>query len=195
MFLAVTVDAAHPLLEPYGIPGDVDVDEHVAELEVDPLAGRLGRHQDLSLLLELTLGVDAGARRVAVADLHPAVNLRDRQAPLAELAQRPAVLAVAREVIQRVLVLGEEQQLHLGVGECTDLGQNAAELRELGADSPASSAAAWVIRADSRAMSSRSAAGSIEMTSFSSLERRSACSSSGSSSKSSGMRLSIRCLR
>ena len=62
--------------------------KHPAELEVDPLAGRLGRHQDLGLLLELPLGVDAGARRVAVADLHPAVDLRDRQPPLAELAQR-----------------------------------------------------------------------------------------------------------
>ena len=117
VLLAVAVDAAHPLLQPHRVPGDVHVHEHVAELEVDPLAGRLGRHQDLGLLLELALGVDAGARRVAVADLHPAVDLGDRQPPLAELAERPAVLAVAREVIERVLVLGEEQQLRLGVGE------------------------------------------------------------------------------
>ena len=81
------------------------------------------------------------------------------------------------------------------VVEDTDLGQDAAELGELGADSSASRPRAWVIRADSRAMSSRSTAGSTEMTSFSSLARRSACSSSGRSSKSSGMRRSIRCRR
>ena len=88
VLLAVAVDAAHALLQPHGVPGDVEVDHEPAELEVDPLAGRLGRDQDLGLLLELALGVDAGARRVAVADLHPAVDLRDRQSPLAELAER-----------------------------------------------------------------------------------------------------------
>ena len=57
------------------------------------------------------------ARRVAVADLHAAVDLRDGQAPLAQLAERPAVFAVAGEVVERVLVLGEDEQLHLRVVE------------------------------------------------------------------------------
>ena len=70
-----------------------------------------------AVLAELALGVDAAARRVAVADLHAAVDLRDRQAPLAELAERPPVLAVAGEVVERVLVLGEDEQLHLRVVE------------------------------------------------------------------------------
>ena len=34
-----------------------------------------------------------------------------------ELAQRPAVLAVAGQVVERVLVLGEDEQLHLRVAE------------------------------------------------------------------------------
>ena len=66
------------------------------------------------------------ARRVAVADLHAAVDLRDRQAPLAELAERATVLAVASEVVERVLVLGEDQQLHLRVGEDPLLGEDLA---------------------------------------------------------------------
>ena len=117
LLLAVAVDAAHALLEADGIPGDVVVDHEPAELEVDAFARRLGGHQDLAVLAELALGVDARARRVAVADLHAAVDLRDGEAPLAELAQRPAVLAVAGQVVERVLVLGEDEQLHLRVGE------------------------------------------------------------------------------
>ena len=66
---------------------------------------------------------DAG--RVAVADLHAAVDLGERQAPLAQLAERAAVLAVAGQVIERVLVLGEDEQLHLRVVEDALLGQHA----------------------------------------------------------------------
>ena len=40
-----------------------------------------------------------------------------RQSPLAQLAERPAVPAVAGEVVERVLVLGEDEQLHLRVVE------------------------------------------------------------------------------
>ena len=123
------------LFQPDGVPGDVEVDHEPAELEVDSFAGGLGRDQNLSRLLELALGVDARAGRVAVADLHAAVNLRDDQSPLAELAERATVLAVAREVIERVLVLGEDQQLHLRIVEDAVLGEDAAELGELGCTS------------------------------------------------------------
>ena len=47
VLLAVAVDAAHPLLQPHRVPRDVVVDHEPAELEVDPFARRLGRHQDL----------------------------------------------------------------------------------------------------------------------------------------------------
>jgi hypothetical protein len=46
-----------------------------------------------------------------------AVNLSHRQAPLPQLASRPVVAAAAGEVIERVLVLGEDEQFHVGVGE------------------------------------------------------------------------------
>ena len=113
VLLAVAVDAADPLLQADRVPGDVEVDHHPAELKVDAFAGRLGGHEHLGCLLELPLGADAGARHIAVADLHAAVDLRDRQPPLAELAQRALVPAIADEVVQGVLVLGEHQQLHL----------------------------------------------------------------------------------
>ena len=113
VLLAVTVDAADALFQADGVPGDVEVDHQPAELQVDAFAGGLGGNQHLGRFLELALGVDARARRVAVADLHAAVDLRERQAPLAELAQRALVAAVAGQVVEGVLVLGEDQQPHL----------------------------------------------------------------------------------
>ena len=129
--LAVAVDAAHPLFEPDGVPGDVVVDHEPAELEVDAFARRLGGHQDLGLVAELLFRIDAGAGCVAVADLHAAVDLRDGKPPLAELAQRTAFLAVGGEVVQRLLVLGEDQELHLRVLEDAVGGQHLAELDQL----------------------------------------------------------------
>ena len=42
VLLAVAVDAAHALLQPVGVPGQIPVDHHLAELEVDAFASRLG---------------------------------------------------------------------------------------------------------------------------------------------------------
>ena len=75
-------------------------------------------------------------RRVAVADLHPAVDLGDGEAPLPELAERAAVLAVADEEVERVLMLGEEQELLRRVGEEALVFENALELGELRLDFP-----------------------------------------------------------
>ena len=47
--LADAVDAPEALLEPVGIPGQVVVDHQVGALEVDALAGGVGRQQDLHL--------------------------------------------------------------------------------------------------------------------------------------------------
>jgi hypothetical protein len=77
LFLAVAMDAAHALFQAHRVPGDVVVDHQPAELEVDTLAGGLGGDQHLGGFAELALGENAGAGRVAVADLHAAVDLRD----------------------------------------------------------------------------------------------------------------------
>ena len=99
LFLAVTVDAAHALLQPHRVPRDVVVDHQPAELQVDAFARGFGGDEDLAGLAELALGVDAGAGRVAVADLHAAVNLRHGQAPFAQLcrAGRPSLPSAQRK--------------------------------------------------------------------------------------------------
>ena len=78
LFLPVTVDAPHALLQPDGIPRNVVIDHEPAKLQVDAFARRLGRNQYLGALAEFPLGANAGARRVTVADLHAAVDLGDR---------------------------------------------------------------------------------------------------------------------
>src|SRR5690606_5928275 len=100
-------------------------------LEVDAFASGLGRDEHLAVLAELTLGVDARVRRVAIADRHAAVDLRHRETPLAELAERAAIASVAREIVQGVLVLGEDEQLHPRVLEDVLLVQDLAELLQL----------------------------------------------------------------
>ena len=64
--LANAVDTPEPLFKPGRVPGQVVIDHQPAELEVDPLAGRLGRDADLLLGAELLLGassVRAGSSR------------------------------------------------------------------------------------------------------------------------------------
>ena len=104
--LAIAVDAAHPLLQPVGVPGDVVVEEDVADLEVDPLARRLRGHQDLDrALAELLLGVEPRAGLVARAGLHPAVDGPDREAPVPEPAD---------EMVEGVAELREDEQALAG---------------------------------------------------------------------------------
>ena len=122
--LAVAVDAAHPLLEAVRVPGDVVVEEDVADLEVDALARGLGGDQNLDLAFaELLLGVEARARLVARARLHAAVDAADAEAP---------GLEATHEVVERVLELGEEEQALVRVVEEAFLLEQRLELRELG---------------------------------------------------------------
>ena len=109
------VDAAHALLEPVRVPRDVVVDHQVAELEVDALAGRLGRHHDLGPLPELLLCGDA------LAQLHPAVDQGDVEVG-AELLD---------EVVERVLVLGEDEELLARVVAQAFLGHDVEQLVQL----------------------------------------------------------------
>jgi hypothetical protein len=69
-------------------------------LEVDTVTGGFRRNQDLGGLAEFTLGIDATSRHVAIADLHPVVDLRDGEPPLDESSERPLILPVTREKIQ-----------------------------------------------------------------------------------------------
>ncbi len=105
VLLPVAVDAAHALLKPVGVPGDVVVDHQRAELQVDALARRLGGDHDLGYIAEGVLGLDAGVHH------HRAVNGHDLVAPLDQLAQGSSLPSVSRQVVERVLELGEDQEL------------------------------------------------------------------------------------
>ena len=103
------MDAAHPLLEPVGVPGDVVVEEDVAALEVDALAGGLGGDENLDgAVLELLLGVEPrpGSSREPVFML-----------PWMQPTRKPHARELLDEVVERVLELGEDQQPLVGMVE------------------------------------------------------------------------------
>ena len=126
LLLEVAVDAAHALLQAHRIPGNVVVDHEPAELEVDAFARRLGCRHDLAAFTELALRIDPAAGRVAVADLHAAVNLG--------YGQMPFVPHFLDEVIERVLMLREDQELHLRIFEDALLREYFTQFPELGFD-------------------------------------------------------------
>jgi hypothetical protein len=82
LLLTVAVDTAHPLFKADRVPGDIVVDHQPAELKIDAFARRFGCHEDLVGFPELAFGANAGTRRIAIADLHPAVNLSHGEVPL-----------------------------------------------------------------------------------------------------------------
>ena len=99
--LADAVDAAEALLDAVGVPGQVVVHHQVGALEVDALAGGVGgqQHLHLGVVLERLL------RLHALLAAHAAV---DHDHGLLTAEQRgDAVL----KIVQRVAVLGEEDQL------------------------------------------------------------------------------------
>ena len=69
LLLTVTVDSAHALLQPNGIPRDVIIDHQPAELEIDTFTSGFGGDEHLGRLAKLALGENARAGRVAVANL------------------------------------------------------------------------------------------------------------------------------
>ena len=116
--LAVAVDAAHALLQPRRVPGNVVIHHQPAELQVDALAGGVGGDQI------------AGAVRppkalhllLALGPRHAAVELRDPP-------REPEPLQAADQVIDRVAVLAEDQPLLVGVAP---VFEHLAQLLELG---------------------------------------------------------------
>ena len=111
--LADAVDAAEPLLQAGRVPGQVIVDHQPAELEVDPLACRFGRHADLFFGPELLLGAFPLVRVHAAVDLAGGVT--------------PAFQRLT-QVIQRIAVLGEDEQLAPPVAQFLEFGPLQASL-------------------------------------------------------------------
>ena len=100
VFLADTVDAADPLFELHRIPGNVVVDHHVAELQVQPLAAGVGRHQKAGRAGERTLHVRA------LVQSHRSVEADYREAAV---GQKPAQHLLRRDELR------EDQDLQVGV--------------------------------------------------------------------------------
>ena len=123
--LADAVDAPEPLLDPVRVPRQVVVDHQVSGLQVQALAGRVGGQQDLARGVVCELLRDLTAKGAA----HPTVNRLDRLRPAQQGADP------SREVLERVAVLGEDDQLaplvaRAGAGERVSL-EDRAQLRPL----------------------------------------------------------------
>ena len=99
--LADAVDAAEALLDAVRVPRQVVVDHQVRGLEVQALAGGVGGEQDLAVRVLGELLGDLAA----LAAAHAAVDRLDRLGPAEQRADP------AREVVERVAVLGEDDQL------------------------------------------------------------------------------------
>ena len=103
------MDAAHALFQAVRVPGYVVVEQQVAALEVDAFAGGLGGDQNLDLAFaELLFGVEPGARLVAAARPHAAVDAADAETPVPQPLQ---------QVVEGVLELGEEEEPLFGIFE------------------------------------------------------------------------------
>src|ERR1019366_4502560 len=106
-------------------------DHQPAELQIDAFTGGFGGNEHLRGLAKFALGKNTRAGRVAVTNFHAAVNLRHGKSPFAQFAERTAVFAVGTKKIQRVLVFGEDKQLHLRVLEDAILFDEFAQPDEL----------------------------------------------------------------
>ncbi len=121
MLLLVAVDAAHPLLQPGRVPGQVPVQQPPGELHVQPLARRVGADHVLGAALSPRPAEELDLP-LPLAEVHPAVNLGDRPGE-AEPFEPPD------EVDEGVAVLGEDEQLLVpGLGVVQDLPE-LVELR------------------------------------------------------------------
>src|SRR6266496_3990724 len=100
------VNTPHTLLQSIGIPGNIVVDHQVAELEGDAFACRFGSNADLGRIIQ------ALSRFATIDGIHPTVNLTGGVAPF---------LQVAAQVLKRVTMLCEDQQLAAPVSQLVKL--------------------------------------------------------------------------
>ena len=110
--LLVAVDAAHPLLEPRRVPGDVPVEQPPGKLHVEALTRRVGADhvQGAAFVGRLAEELDLD---LTLAKVHAAVNSSD-------LAGEAQPFEPPDEIDERVAMLGEDDPLlvaRLGVVE------------------------------------------------------------------------------
>src|SRR5690554_3393142 len=91
MHLAGTVQPANALLDAHGIPGQVIVDELVAELEIAPLCSALGADHDPHPLIAsiavacFLIATEGRYRSFLLANVEAAVEANRADAPFAQL--------------------------------------------------------------------------------------------------------------
>ena len=184
--LADAVDSAESLFQPIRIPGQIVVHHQVRALEIDAFAGGVGGEQDLNVLVLLERFL-----RLASAPRGPC-----RRGSVTSASARPSSERNrSLEVVQRVAMLGEDDQLaavavgieHLGV-----VLQAARELLPLlvGARRGEPSGQCFEVPRESRFQPRSSAivrAAVAWSTTFSSVSSTSASGASSSSSMSSSV--------
>ena len=148
--LADAVDAAEALLDPVRVPGQVVVHHEVGALEVDALARGVGRDEDEDVRVLREGLLDAcGAPRADTA-----VDRDDR------LGRPRKARSLLDEVVERVAVLGEDDQLAGGPvrsnisGVSSRRPESSSHFRSVPdcrtCSASASSGAAWRSRARAR---------------------------------------------
>ena len=76
------MNAAHALLKPVRIPGNVIVEQDVAALQVDPFTSRFSGYQDLNgAVSELLFGKQPCAWLITGAGPHATMDGADAEAP------------------------------------------------------------------------------------------------------------------
>ena len=102
--LADPVDAAEPLLQPVGVPGQVVVDHQVRPLQVDPFAGGVGgqQHRDLRIVPERLLRLEPLFPPYPAVDHHDRSHAaKQRRDPVLQIPERVAVFGEKHELLAR----------------------------------------------------------------------------------------------
>ncbi len=118
------VDAAEPLLDPVGVPGQVVVDHQVGALQIQALSGGVGGHQHP----HVRVGGELLLHDPPLFAAHPAMDRHDRLRPAEQGAD------LVDQVVQGVAVLGEDDDLATFPRVTTDqalVGQDGAQLGPL----------------------------------------------------------------
>ena len=121
MHLLVAVDAAHPLFEAGGVPGDVPVEKSPGELHVEPFARRVGADHVEGAALRGYLAEELDLD-LAFAEIHPAVDLGD-------LAGETEPFEPPDQVDEGVTMLGEDDSLLLAGHGVFEVFAELVELR------------------------------------------------------------------
>src|ERR1017187_6462793 len=111
------MDASHSLFQAYGIPRNVVINHKPAELQVYAFAGGLSSNQYLGGFTKFAFSKNTSAWCVSVTHFHASVNLGYAKAPFHQFAHRSPFASVASKIVEAILMLRKDEQLHLRIFE------------------------------------------------------------------------------